>query len=406
MALIKCSDRTRRDNGCHCHGDKNLYWAHDTSVTTDKSGYNLKECAKCGATGRYVLINANEYTRQTKRGMAVRESDRHNKIGTNDTTTTDETPEAKDIDDSSHWLDDDMPEIPTAFVPAKPEVAAVPDSRIDSLTAIVIELSGQVATLTAQLNPAPIMPTIHHYALNDVIIDIKSRQHVMMVGPAGTGKSTIAKQAATVLKLEYYELSLNPGMTATAITGYMQATGEYVSTLFRQAYENGGVFHFDEFDNGHPSTLATTNAALAGDRMAFPDGMVMRHPDFVCVASANTFGRGADRQYVGRQQIDAATLDRFIVEEILIDEAMETHVAESFGYAHTTEVLAYVRGLRKNAEVNRMPVIVSPRASYGMCALLKAGKSWDATVAVRLRKGLSDSDWYKLTSGVYRPANV
>src|SRR3954453_1745716 len=389
MALIKCSDRTRRDNGCHCHGDKNLYWAHDTSLTTDKNGYNLKPCSKCGATGRYVLINANDYTRATKRGQAVRESDRHNKLGTNDTTTaTDETPKAEDVDD--------MPEIPAAFVPAAP----APDSRIDSLTEIVIELSGKVATLTAQLNPAPRMPVVHHYALADVILDISAREPVLMVGPAGTAKSTIAKQAADSLKLAYYELSLNPGMTATAITGYMQATGEYVSTLFRQAYENGGVFHFDEFDNGHPSTLATTNAALAGDRMAFPDGMVMRHPDFVCVASANTFGRGADRQYVGRQQIDAATLDRFIVEEILIDEDMETHVAESFGYARTADVLAYVRGLRKNAELNRMPVIVSPRASYGMCKLLKAGKSWASTVAARLRKGLSDSDWSKLTYGV------
>lgn len=387
MALIKHSMRTRRDKGCKCHGDKNLYWAHDTNATTDRNGYDLAKCLECGVAGRFVLVNANDYTRSVKQGQAVREYDRHVKLH-NDSSPLDEVPTTEEVTDVTTI------EKPAAFVP---------DTRIDSLTELVLDLTAKIGTMEAMINPPKRLPAVHHYALDDVILDLGVRQHVLMVGPAGTGKSTIAKQAATVLKLAYFELSLNPGMTATAITGYMQATGEYVSTLFRQAYENGGVFHFDEFDNGHPSTLATTNAALAGDRMAFPDGMVMRHPDFVCVASANTFGRGADRQYVGRQQIDAATLDRFVVEEILIDESMERIVAEGIGYAHTAEVLTYVRALRYNAETMRMPVIVSPRAAYGMCELLKAGKAWDKTVSARLRKGLSDADWSKLTTGVFAP---
>lgn len=398
MALIKHSARTRRDSGCNCHHDRNVYWAHDTEKTTDRNGYSIQPCKDCKVVGQFVLINANDYTRGIKPGNPVREFDRHNRVGSN---VTDPEPTPADVTETEA----EVPEVPEAATPAA-FVAPEHDPRVESLTAMVVELSGQVATLTAMVNPAPVMPKVHHKALSDVIINLKAREHTLMVGPAGTGKSMIAKQAAEVLKLEYFELSLTAGMTATAITGYMTATGEYVSTLFRQAFENGGVFHFDEFDNGHPNTLGAVNAALAGDRMAFPDGMVMRHPDFVCVASANTFGRGADRQYVGRQQIDAATLDRFVVEEILIDETLESAVAAAIGYAHTDEVIRYVRKLRRNAEDNRMPVIVSPRATYGMCKLLKAGKSWDSTVNARLRKGLSDSDWTKLTLGAWTPANV
>ena len=393
MALIKHSSRTRRDSGCNCHGDKNVYWAHDTNVTIDRNGYEIKVCPQCGVSGKFVLVNANDYTRGIKKGEAVREFDRHNR---KDSPITETEPTNDDV-----TATEDEVSVPVAFTSAPAD-----DSKYDALFDLIGSLTVKVNNLTAQVNPAPVMPKVHHMALNDVIINLKAREHTLMVGPAGTGKSMIAKQAADVLKLAYFELSLTAGMTATAITGYMTASGEYVNTLFRQAFENGGVFHFDEFDNGHPNTIGAVNAALAGDRAAFPDGMVMRHPDFVCVASANTFGRGADRQYVGRQQIDAATLDRFVVEEILIDETLESAVAAGIGYAHTDEVIRYVRTLRKNAEVNRMPVIVSPRATYGMCKLLKAGKSWDSTVAARLRKGLSDSDWSKLTLGAYRPASV
>ena len=405
MALIKHSARTRRDSGCNCHGDKNVYWAHDTDVTTDRHGYTLKHCTTCDVTGRFVLINANDYTRAAKPGSEVSESDRHNRksdytpeveVEATDTEVTDT--EGTEL---AEWEKDLLgranPE-PAAFTPA----SVAPDTRVDTLTAMVLDLTAQVGTLAAQIMPKRELPTLHHVMLSEVIIDLDSGEHVLMVGPAGTGKSNIAKDAAKVLGFRYYEISLNPGLTATSLLGYMTADGTYVRTLYREAYENGGVFHFDEFDNGHPSTLATANAGLANGEMAFPDGMIKRHADFRCVASANTFGRGPDRQYVGRQVIDAATLDRFTVEEILVDNALESAICEGL-YTHAAKVVAYVRALRNNADTYKMSVIVSPRGSIGMCKLLAAGKAWDAAVTARLRKGLSDSDWSKLTMGVSSP---
>lgn len=225
--------------------------------------------------------------------------------------------------------------------------------------------------------------------------------HVMMVGPAGTGKSTIAAQAAEALGLEHYSISLSPQTPASALMGYMTATGEYVRSLFREAYENGGVFHFDEVDNSHPSTLAIVNAALANGHMAFPDGMVKRNENFRCVASANTYGRGPDRAYVGRQAIDAATLDRFTVVTVEVDEALEEALCMSTGIASSQvkRVLAYVRYLRTMAADYKLPLTFSPRASHGMCLLFAANFTASEAIEMRARRGISDADWNKVATG-------
>jgi cobaltochelatase CobS len=140
--------------------------------------------------------------------------------------------------------------------------------------------------------------------------------------------------------------------------------------------------------------------------MAFPDGMVKRHADFLAVASANTFGRGPDRKYVGRQAIDLATLDRFTVEYIDVDQALEHTLCLATGLdaARVERVLAYVRTLRTNADTHKLPVVFSPRASVGMCRLMHhAGRSVTDAIAVRVRRGMSDQDWAKVTAGAITP---
>ena len=171
--------------------------------------------------------------------------------------------------------------------------------------------------------------------------------------------------------------------------------------MFREAYENGGVFHFDEVDNSHPSVLAVINAALANGHMAFPDGMVKRHPDFRCVASANTYGNGPDRAYVGRQAMDMATKDRFEIVSIPVDEALEESLCMAHGLdaAKVKQVLGYVRYLRHQAETHKLPLSFSPRRSDSACALLAAGMDALTVLETSIRRGISDSDWMKVSSG-------
>ena len=98
---------------------------------------------------------------------------------------------------------------------------------------------------------------------------------------------------------------------------------EFVTTQFLECYEKGGVFLFDEIDAADANVLLVINSALANGHLSVPsrheNPVAVRHPDFVCIAAANTFGRGADRQYVGRSELDESTLDRFRIGTVPMD---------------------------------------------------------------------------------------
>jgi len=97
--------------------------------------------------------------------------------------------------------------------------------------------------------------------------------------------------------------------------------------------------------------------------------------------------------------MDAATLDRFTVITIEIDEALEHALCqrETSNEQRVNDVLTYVRKLRKRAEEHGLTVVLSPRASVGMVRLLEAGFTWEAAVDARIRRGLDDATWAKLT---------
>lgn len=381
--LVKHSKRTIR-SGCKYCGDKALYWAHDTDRAAPYA------CDECGVSGSFVLIDTSGQAHNCR----VLPDEAPN---TNVPATEEEKPDVTATAATAPAEGDAFAAFQMLMTSLAPKVdRAEVESMIKQMLS---EHTFPTRTVVERVTGERTEIEGSHEKLSDVVTDLLAGEHVLMVGPAGTGKSTIAEQAAESLGLEFYAISLSPMTPASQILGYMQAEGEYVRTLYREAYENGGVFHFDEFDNAHPSVLAVINASLANGAMAFPDRMIKRHPDFRCVASANTYGRGPDRQYVGRQQIDAATLDRFTVETIEVDVALETQLCHATGLEadKVTAVLAYVRRLRRNATDRAMTVVVSPRASVGMCRLLHAGKSWDAAVDCRVRRGMSDKDWQKLT---------
>lgn len=175
----------------------------------------------------------------------------------------------------------------------------------------------------------------------DRIIQLAAaRKNIMLVGPSGCGKTFIAEKVAEGLGLNYASQSCSAGMSESFLAGWLIPVGEggrfqYISSQFVEIYEKGGVFLLDEFDAADPNTVVFFNQALSQDHFFLPQRYekpkVKKHKDFVCIAAANTFGNGADMQFVGRNQLDAATLDRFrigmvymdyspTVEEKLVDE--------------------------------------------------------------------------------------
>ncbi|MCZ2129929.1 MAG: AAA family ATPase [Bacteroidia bacterium] len=231
-----------------------------------------------------------------------------------------------------------------------------------------------------------------HYQLPTLIQILSTKLNVYLVGPAGAGKTHAAIQCAKALDIPFHFT----GAIASEfkLTGFMDAQGRIVSTEFRKAYENGGLFLFDEIDASYPQAVLAFNAALANDYMDFPDKRVVRHEKFYCIAAANTYGQGADRQYVGRNQLDAASLDRFVFLDWKYDENLERELAGNEKWS------SYVQKIRKFIEENKIRHVVSPRASIFGAKLLANGIAREVVEATILWKGLDDATKNKIIEGV------
>jgi MoxR-like ATPase len=284
------------------------------------------------------------------------------------------------------------------------EASARTEAAVEAARAQVIELARDAAEkAAAEYVPRPVevrLPDGRHHrvtghthqVLPELLLALGARCHVLLVGPAGTGKSMLATHAAEALGLELQGISLGPTTPMSKVFGYYDAHGNYHATPFRRAFEHGGVMLLDELDNGHPGLLAELNQALALGVCAFADGMVAAHPDFRLVATGNTYGTGGDRQYVGRQALDAATLDRFVTIDVPVDEHLEERVAMGLAPGKkrlVRQLLTEVRRLRKVAGDKQLPVMFSPRVSYDGARLLAAGATLEQVLSWRVIRGLS-----------------
>lgn len=208
-----------------------------------------------------------------------------------------------------------------AVTKATEEAKAIKDEaeRKNSILEIIMTLSdGKKVSHTG----------VFHAKFPKIVALAKARKNIFLYGPTGLGKSHICKQLAQVLGLNFAFIQCTSGMSEGQLGGRLLPVGkdgtfEYVISEFVRCYEQGGVFLLDEIDAADPNVLLLVNAALANSRMAVPnrpdDPYAVRHPDFVCVAAANTVGHGADRLYSGRNKLDAATLDRFQIGKVCLD---------------------------------------------------------------------------------------
>lgn len=214
----------------------------------------------------------------------------------------------------------------------------------------------------------------------DVLIAAGCGLNVLLVGPAGCGKTHLAHQVAEALGREFASISCTAGMSESSLTGWMLPSEggafSYVPSDFVTMYENGGVFLFDELDAADPNTLLFLNQALANGSFFLPQRKgqtkVTRHADFVAMGAANTFGTGANMTYAGRERLDESTLDRFRAGTVLLgyDESFERKSV-------APELLAWGWSVRKAIDNSRMTRVMSTRFLMDATKLLAAGRTFE-----------------------------
>ena len=239
-----------------------------------------------------------------------------------------------------------------------------------------------------------------HEKFDTILKFVAMDEPVLLTGPAGTGKNVIAKQVAEALGLDFY--FSNAVTQEYKITGYGDANGEYVKTQFFDAFSKGGLFLLDEMDASCPEALIVLNCAIANRYFDFPViGRVEAHPDFRVMANANTFGTGATMEYVGRNQLDGATLNRFALVEVDYDKRIEDNVCPD------KDIADFCRAFRMVCNKNGVHHIVSYREMSRLYKMVNIA-GLDKAVALKtcLTKGLEGDTlkmiWNDMPNGVYK----
>ena len=202
--------------------------------------------------------------------------------------------------------------------------------------------------------------------------------NILLVGPAGSGKTHLAHQVAEALGRPFASISCTAGMSESSLQGWLipgdGGSFQYLTSDFVRMYEEGGVFLFDEIDAADSNTLLFVNQALANGSFFLPirkgSSVVKRHPDFVCMAAANTFGTGANQSYAGRERLDESTLDRFRAGVVSLDydQTFERKTV-------APDLLAWGWAIRKRISEARLRRVMSTRFLLDATKLLKAGET-------------------------------
>jgi len=235
---------------------------------------------------------------------------------------------------------------------------------------------------------------LHHVKTPEVIRIASLGDPIMMIGPAGCGKTTIAEMTAKALDLPFRITSTV--FDTHELMGFVDGHGYYHRTPFRDSFELGGVWVADEIDAWDAAALLAANSALANGYATFPDNQnpVNRHDDFRMLATANTFGKGADRVYIGRNQLDAASLDRFAFIVIDYDRNLEMRLTTNTKWAE------HVWKVRDLVEAKNIRHVVSTRAITKGSKALAIDVAWSDVENYYLFKGMSDADRKKINDWI------
>ena len=227
---------------------------------------------------------------------------------------------------------------------------------------------------------------------------------VFLAGPAGSGKTTAAENVAKALDRPFFVQP--PVADKFEILGFRDANGTYQPTEFYRWAKAapGAVLVLDEMDGSNPNALLAINTALANGYVVFPEGRVDIPREHVVIANGNTWGFGGTSEYVGRNRLDAATLNRFVGRiDWQYDERLEQTLALNAG--GTVERVRASRRVRGYLTKHAIKIVWSPRDTVAYCQLRAQGYDHRGALSLTAVASLDEKRFNELAaeSRVYEP---
>lgn len=172
-----------------------------------------------------------------------------------------------------------------------------------------------------------------HRAFPYILTVVKAGVPCAMIGPKGTGKTTLAQQVAQAMfgpdPTKFTLISMTSATSPSAFFGRPKIGGDggVIESQWSMICRRGGLILLDELDAADENLMLIANSAVA-NRIFYNQQtgqMIHVHPDTVFMAAMNTMGLGGSREYVGRNKQDGSVLDRWGMGRVKIglDEMVE-----------------------------------------------------------------------------------
>jgi len=201
--------------------------------------------------------------------------------------------------------------------------------------------------------------------------------NVLLIGPAGTGKTEAIRKAAEILKKPLRIIPCSLRTREHHIIGRLD-TDEKGNLYFKKgplilSMEEGGILYLDELNTSEPDTLVRIDEALDHRKEVNVEGRTFKAREgWFCVASINPL----DRLHLGTKMLPAQIISRFPVKLELSYPDLSTeynivklHVPEIRKYfQEMLDVIKTIQFLR----ATELPYVPSIRESIAIAKLLSS----------------------------------
>lgn len=213
--------------------------------------------------------------------------------------------------------------------------------------------------------------------LSEILAAVKSNKHVLLEGPVGVGKTTLALAVANFLERPIYRVDGDERYTEHKLVGWFDPPLVMVKGYTQEAFIpgpltqsmlNGGILLINELNRMPEGTQNVLLPAMDERKIVIPKiGIIEAKPGFLIIATQNP------EEFVGTSRLSEALKDRFVWVglDYQSEEEEEAIVIKETGCNKIELIKLGVRIVRKTREHPEIKRGASIRGAVDFVDLLK-----------------------------------